>query len=173
MERQTQSGASATTASAANHPLKSEAGFTYVEFSVVLLLLLLFVPIVMGISFHLEKGMKAAFWEQQLQMELSAFASDVRDEIRAGTHHRLTKEGWLLMDMPTGETIRYKHDQRRIIRSVRPRGETRFHGTTILAHDVYWVSFFPDHTGVHVEIGLQNWYGDREAQFYFRGRAMP
>ncbi|MDR6224938.1 hypothetical protein [Desmospora profundinema] len=143
------------------------------EFSVVLMLLLLFVPVVMSVSFHVEKGMKEAFWEQQLQMELSAFAADVRDEIRSCTHHRLSKEGWLLMETPTGETIRYKHDRRRIIRSVRPLGESRFQGTTILAHDVYWVVFSPDGTGVHVEIGLQNWHGDREARLYFRGRTAP
>ncbi|PTM59350.1 hypothetical protein C8J48_1963 [Desmospora activa DSM 45169] len=135
-----------------------------------MLLMLFLIPVVMAVTFHMETGVKETFWEQQLQMELSAFAMDVRDEIRACTDYRLTEDGSLLMDTADGATIRYKLDQHRIIRSVRPPGESRFQGTTILAYNVSQLMFSPDDVGLLLKIRLENGWTEREAQYYFRGR---
>lgn len=171
MERQTRANATISSAGTAVRTLTGQKGFTYVEVAVVLMLLLLLIPMGMTFTFHLEQGIKETFWEQQLQMELSAFAMDVRDEIRACTRFRLAGDGALLMDTPAGETIRYRLDRHRIIRSVRAQGESGFKGTTILAHQVSRVRFSPDDAGVSLEISLQNGYGEQEAHYYFRGRA--
>ncbi|MEW9033601.1 MAG: hypothetical protein AB2404_12905, partial [Planifilum fimeticola] len=147
-----------------------EQGFTYVELAVVLSLVVLLIPVVFSVGHMVEAEMKEGIGRQQLQEEVSAFVSDVRDELRRGSHFRLSPEGWLLFDLPTGETIRYKHDRRRVIRSVRKPGETRFSGTTVLLQEVYYAGFYPDQDGVWLDLGLQNWYADLNVKTYVRGR---
>ncbi|GAA5344647.1 hypothetical protein CLV97_105124 [Planifilum fimeticola] len=150
--------------------MTGEQGFTYVELAVALSLVVLLVPVVFSLGHMVEAEMKEGIGRQQLQEEASAFVSDVRDELRRGSHFRLSPEGWLLFDLPTGETIRYKHDRRRVIRSVRKPGETRFSGTTVLLQEVYFAGFYPDKHGVWLDLGLQNWYADLNVKTYVRGR---
>lgn len=132
--------------------------------------MVLLIPAVFSLGHMLEAEMKKAVGRQQLQEEASAFLSDARDELRRGVHFRLSPGGWLLFDLPTGETIRYKHDRRRVIRGVRKPGETRFSGTTVLLHDVYYAGFYPDGEGVWLDLGLQNWHTDISVKTYIRGR---
>lgn len=140
------------------------------ELAVVLSLVVLLIPVVFSLGHMVETELKKAMGRQQLQEEAIAFVSDVRDELRRGSDFRLSPEGWLLLDLPTGETIRYKHDRRRVIRSVRKPGETRFSGTTVLLQEVYYAGFYPDGDGVWLDLGLQNWYGDLKVTTYVRGR---
>lgn len=147
-----------------------EKGFTYAELAVALSLVVLLIPVVFSLGHMVEAEMKKAMGREQLQEEASAFVSDARDELRRGYHFRLSPEGWLLFELPTGETIRYKHDNRRVIRSVRKPGETRFSGTTVLLQDVYYAGFYPDEEGVWLDLGLQNWYADLNVKTYVRGR---
>ncbi|MFS8513963.1 MAG: hypothetical protein LOD87_09615, partial [Planifilum fulgidum] len=118
--------------------MTGERGFTYVELAVTLSLVVLLIPVVLSLGDAVEAGMKEGMGRIQLQEEASAFVSDVRDELRRGSRFRLSPEGELLFDLPTGETIRYKQDRRRVIRSVRKPGETRFSGTTVLLQEVYY-----------------------------------
>lgn len=136
----------------------------------VLSLLALLIPVVLGVSLGLESGLKKMVAEQQLHSGAETFIADVRNDLRRGENFRLTSTGWLLFDLPEGETIRYKHQKRRIIRSVRPPGASRFQGTTILLEDVYFIGFDPGSDGVRIELGLQNWHGDWDATFFVRGR---
>ncbi|MGI6127292.1 MAG: hypothetical protein ACOYEF_10010 [Planifilum sp.] len=138
--------------------------------AVVLGLVVLLIPVVFSLGHVVEAEVKKAVGRQQLQEEASAFITDVRDELRRGSDFRMTSEGWLLLDLPTGETIRYKHDRRRVIRSVRKPGESRFSGTTVLLQEVYYASFTPDKQGVWLDLGLQNWYSDLDVKTYVRGR---
>ncbi|SDB95579.1 hypothetical protein SAMN04488112_10197 [Melghirimyces thermohalophilus] len=153
--------------------MRGEGGFTYVELAVVMSLLVLLIPIVLAVSLELEKGMKTILAEQALRSGAGAFAADVREDLRQGKNFRLTSEGWLLFEQPEEGTIRYKLDKRRIIRSVSQSGQSNFRGTTVLIHDVYMVHFTPEAGGVRIELGMQNWHGDYETEFFFRGRVDP
>ncbi|MFD1436014.1 hypothetical protein ACFQ5F_14025 [Kroppenstedtia eburnea] len=140
------------------------------ELAVVLSLLALLIPVVLGVSLELERGLKKMVAEQQLHSAAETFIADVRDDLRRGENFRLSSTGWLLFDLPEGETIRYKHQRRRVIRSVRPPGASRFKGTTILLDDVYFIGFDPGSDGVRFDLGLQNWHGDLDTTFFVRGR---
>lgn len=140
------------------------------ELAVVLSLLALLIPVILGVSLELESGMKKMMGEQQLHSAAETFAADVRDDLRRGKDFRLSPKGWLLFDLPSGDTIRYKQDRRRVIRSVRQAGKPRFRGTTILLEDVYFIGFEPREGGVRIELGMQNWHGDFETELFVRGR---
>lgn len=150
--------------------MTEERGFTYVELAVALSLAVLLIPVVFSLGHMLEAEMKKGMGRQQLQEEASAFLSDARDELRRGFRFRLSPEGWLLFDLPTGEIVRYKHDRRRVIRGVRKPGESRFSGTTVLLQEVYYAGFYPDGDGVWLDLGMQNWYADLKVKTYVRGR---
>ncbi len=150
--------------------MKEERGFSYVELAVALSLLVILIPAVMSFGLLMESNTKQMIGRQQLMMEAEAFLADLRNEVRQGTNFRLSKENWLEFDLPSGETVRYRLDKRRIIRSLRGVDEAQFRGTTILLHDVYLFNCVPDHKGVEIEIGLQNWESDITLQTYLRSR---
>lgn len=149
---------------------RDDQGFTYVELAVVLSLLLLIIPVVLAVSLDLEQALKQLIAEQELRSEAEAFATDIQKDVQRGNHFRLSPEGWLLFDFPTGETLRYRHDRRRVIRSVKKPGHSAFRGTTVLLHNVYFISFHPHRGGVSIDLGMQNWHGDVEREFFIRGR---
>ncbi|GGA31537.1 hypothetical protein GCM10007416_00060 [Kroppenstedtia guangzhouensis] len=140
------------------------------ELAVVLSLLALLIPVVLGVNLELERSFKKTMAEQQLHSAAETFIADVRDELRRGENFRLSPTGWLIFDLPEGETIRYKHQRRRVIRSVRGPGTSRFQGATILLEDVYFIGFDPGPDGVRIDLGLQNWHGDLDTTFFVRGR---
>ncbi len=150
--------------------MKEERGFTYVELAVALSLVVLLVPAVMSLGLLIESGTKQIIGRQQLMMEAEAFLADLRNEVRQGNGFRLSGENWLEFDLPSGETVRYRLDKRRIIRSLRGADEAQFRGTTILLQDVYLFTCVPDKEGVEIEIGLQNWESDITLQTYLRSR---
>lgn len=124
----------------------------------------------MTLGLVVQSGSNRIIGHQQLAMEAEGFLSDVRDEIRQGSDFRLSSQHWLEFDLPSGETVRYRLDQRRIIRSLRAADGTQFQGTTILLHDVYYFACVPDEEGVEMEVGLQNWHTDLSVKTYIRGR---
>ena len=134
--------------------VRSEAGFTYVELAVALSLVVVLIPAVMTLGLVVQSGSNRIIGHQQLAMEAEGFLSDVRDEIRQGSDFRLSSQHWLEFDLPSGETVRYRLDQRRIIRSLRAADGTQFQGTTILLHDVYYFACVPDEEGVEMEVGI-------------------
>ena len=111
--------------------MKEERGFSYVELAVALSLLVILIPAVMSFGLLMESNTKQMIGRQQLMMEAEAFLADLRNEVRQGTNFRLSKENWLEFDLPSGETVRYRLDKRRIIRSLRGVDEAQFRGTTI------------------------------------------
>ncbi|PTX65026.1 hypothetical protein C8P63_101250 [Melghirimyces profundicolus] len=136
----------------------------------MLSLLALMIPVFLAVGLELEKGVKKITAEEELRSEAGAFTADVREDIQRGRNFRLSPEGWLLFDLPSGETVRYKQHRRRVIRSVRPPGHTAFRGTTVLVHHVYFISFEPRRDGVGIELGMQNWHGDYDRKFFVGGR---
>ncbi|SFS80063.1 hypothetical protein SAMN05444972_10819 [Marininema halotolerans] len=151
--------------------MKEEKGFTYVEIAIVMTILTLLIPAIFSFEYGLERQLKKGFYRQQLGAEIQQFVADVRDEIRQGQDFRLSNEGWLLFDLPSGETVRYKQDKRRLLRGVRSKEGSGYQGTTILLQDAYWIGFEPDQDGVWFEVGLQNWHSDLKVRRYFRGRS--
>jgi hypothetical protein len=137
---------------------------------VALTLLIVMIPALTTFQWVMESRGKRMMDRQGLQAEADVFTADVRDDLRQGTNFRLSKQGWLLFDLPTGETVRYKEKARRLIRSVRAPGESRFKGTTVMLQDVYFVSFQPTNEGVWLDIGLQNWHSDLDMKVFVRGR---
>ncbi|OYD07764.1 hypothetical protein CHM34_09850 [Paludifilum halophilum] len=133
--------------------------------------MVIIIPAVMNLYLSMERDLKKIVGKQHLQGEAAAWMTDFRDEVKSGRHFRLTEEGWLLFERSSGDTVRYSHDRRRLVRSVRRAGEKRFKGRTVMAHNVYIVTFATDREGVFVDIGLQNWHSDVSYQTYIRGRA--
>lgn len=150
--------------------IRGQGGYTYVEVAVVLSLCVILIPAVMSLHHTLESDLKQLVGKQHLQGEAAAWMSRFRDEVRSGGQFRISKEGGLLFELPSGDTVQYKQNRRRLIRRVRHQGEKQFKGTTILAHDVYYAGFETDGKGVKVDIGLQNWHSDLTVQTYIRGR---
>lgn len=163
-----------TSATSRKHTLyaliKSEGGVTYVELAIALSLVVLLIPAVMSLSLLIESGTKQIVGRQQLMMESEAFLADLRNEVRQGRNFRLSKENWLEFDLSSGESVRYRLDKRRIIRSLRGADDVQFHGTTILLQDVYFFACTPDSNGVEIEVGLQNWESDLILKTYLRSR---
>ncbi|MFC4076622.1 pilus assembly FimT family protein [Salinithrix halophila] len=150
-----------------------QGGFTYVELAVVMAVLVILIPVIFSLEYVMEKELKKGFYRHQLQAEVAQFTADVRNEVRRGRRFRLSSEGWLLFDLPSGDTVRYKQYRRRLIRSIRPSSERKFRGTTIVLQNVYFSGFEPDREGVWVETRLQNWHSDLSIRRYFRGRVSP
>lgn len=140
------------------------------ELAVVLIIVSILIPAVFSVQYGLESQLKKGFYRHQLQAEAQQFNADVRDEIRQGINFRLSEKGWLLFELPSGETVRYKQDKRRLLRGIRSDQGEKFQGVTVLLQDAYWVGFEPDDEGVWVEIGLQNWHSDLKIRRYYRGR---
>lgn len=132
---------------------------------------MLMIPIVFTVAFTLESSLKKQIGRVQLQMEANAFVSDIRDEIRGAVRVRSGTDGALWLDRPDGSIVRYQLKKRRVIRDVCHPGERSFSGTTVLLHEVYFLSFVPAEDGVKVEVGLQNWYADLEVFTFVRLRA--
>jgi hypothetical protein len=151
--------------------LNRQAGFTYVEMVVTTALWMLMLPILFTLAFTLESSLKKQIGREQLQMEANVFVSDIRDEIRRAVRVRSGTEGDLWLDRPDGSIVRYQLKKRRVIRDVRHPGKRSFSGTTVLLHEVYFLSFVPVEDGVKVEVGLQNWYADLEMFTFVRCRA--
>jgi hypothetical protein len=142
-----------------------------VEMVVTTALWMLMLPIVFTLAFTVESSLKKQIGREQLQMEANAFVSDIRDEIRGAVRVRSGTDGALWLDRPEGSIVRYQLKKRRVIRNVRHPGERSFSGTTVLLHEVYFLSFVPVEDGVKVEVGLQNWYADEEVVTFVRCRS--
>lgn len=149
--------------------LKDERGYTYIELTISLSLLIILFPAVFFLSHTLEAEFRKLMSREELQMEYRIFHASLASEIAQAT--RLSLEGKnLVLDFPTGESARYEFKKRQLIRSVRRPGDMVFRGVTIVLQHVYFSTLVPDENGVYVDVGLQNWYSHLDLSTYIGKR---
>ncbi|MBH8597453.1 hypothetical protein [Thermoactinomyces sp. CICC 10523] len=149
--------------------LKGEAGFTYLELVIAMSVLLILLPALFFITRTFMSEIKGLDGKERLVMESMAFSGYIHQELKQGSHFRMDN-GSLYFQLPNGDTVCYRHQKRRVIRSVRAQGETAFKGNTILLQDVYYIAFVPDPVGVGMKIGMQNWNASLDWSTYVAGR---
>lgn len=149
--------------------LKNERGYTYIELTITLSLLIVLFPAVFFLTNTLEAEFKKMVNREQLQMEYMAFHAFMMREINQATRFRLQGKD-VIVDLPTGESIRYQFKKRQIMRSVKRCGEMHYLGTTIVLQHVYFCAIVPDENGVYIDVGLQNWYSSLDLNTYIGKR---
>ncbi|WP_131924095.1 hypothetical protein [Hazenella coriacea] len=95
----------------------------------------------------------------------------VQEEIKQGKGFHTDQQQALIFDLSNGDQIRYQLKGRKIIRSVKVKGENTFQGYTVLMNHVYMVVFIPDQNRVTFDIGLQNWHTSLEIMTTISGRS--
>jgi hypothetical protein len=151
-------------------PVKKEAGFTYIEFCIVLSALIVFLPALFFVSSTTEKEIKEMIHHSRLEMDYLSFLVWLEKDVQKGVHFRET-DGVLYIEQDQQVMIRYMLKDRRLIRSVKKPEDKGFRGTTIVLNHVYYAHFLPDGNGVKSDVGLQNWYAHQEFQTYFSKRS--
>lgn len=149
--------------------MKKEAGFTYIEFCVVLSVLILFLPALFFVSLTAEKEIKEMIHHSRLEMDYLSFLIWLEKDVQKGVRFQ-EKNGLLYIEQDQNVIIRYSLKDRRLIRSVKKTEEKEFRGTTIVLDDVYYAHFLPDEKGVKFHVGLQNWHSHQEFEAYFSKR---
>lgn len=170
MERIRRKDENKTVADASLPSLKAEAGFTFVEISMVLSILVFFLPTLFFVVFTIEKETREAFGKTRMHLDYLSFLAWIEKDIQKGVYFQ-EEEGSLYIHTPDQTMIRYHLQDRKLIRSVQSQGEKRPRGTMIVLKDVYYAIFLPDIKGVGLDVGLQNWYAHQEFATYFSARA--
>lgn len=150
--------------------LKKEAGFTYIEFCIVLSVLILFLPALFFVSLTAEREIKEMIHHSRLEMDYLSFLVWLEKDVQKGVRFQ-EENGLLYIEQEQEVIVRYSLKDRRLIRSVKKPEEKDFRGTTIVLDNVYYAHFLPDGKGVKFNVGLQNWYTHQEFESYFSKRS--
>lgn len=129
-------------------------------------ILLIMIPALFFCFIHLVSDSQKTMQHERFQMNwLSAYLWMQR-EIKQGVNFRMERET-LLFDLPTGETVKYRWDQGRIVRQIRQRENEPFKGYTVLLEEIKAYRFFPYRSGVLLAFTFSNDYSVRT---FIRGR---
>ncbi|MGI6475288.1 MAG: hypothetical protein ACOX0J_13945 [Thermoactinomyces vulgaris] len=122
-------------------PVKKEAGFTYIEFCIVLSALIVFLPALFFVSSTTEKEIKEMIHHSRLEMDYLSFLVWLEKDVQKGVHFRET-DGVLYIEQDQQVMIRYMLKDRRLIRSVKKPEDKGFQGHDHCSEPCLLCAFF-------------------------------
>lgn len=154
-----------------NSSVYTEQGFTYLELTISLFILLVMIPAIFFCFITLVTESKKIMNEQRLQMEWISCYIRMQKELKKGKNFRISNES-LVFDLPTGETIRYRWEKQKLVRDVkRDSIHSSFQGYTLLLHHVEAFRFVSDQSGVLIAFTLRDQNKTTfSVRTYIRGR---
>ncbi len=144
----------------------NQLGFTYIELVLSMFLTLVMVPAIFFCFFQFVSEGKKIMENERNQMNWLSCYMWMHKEIKRAQNFRTDKET-LLFELPTGETVRYRWDQGRIVRQIQKRPHQSFQGYTVLLQQVKAFRFIPDQSGVLISFTFHN---DYVVRTYIQGR---
>lgn len=118
---------------------------------------LVMIPVIFFCLFQFVSEGKKLMEHERSQMNWLSCYMWMQKEVKRGQRFRTDKEA-LLFDLPTGETIRYRWDDGRIVRQIQKHKSQSFQGYTVLLQQVKAFRFFPYQSGVLMAFTFHNDY---------------